>query len=187
MQIPATQIRVGMVLEVNGELFSVLKTEHITPGKGNALMQTKLRSLKTGLSRDQRFRSSESVERVSVDQVEIEFLYEDGEDYHFMNTQTFDQFPLSREFLGDAVYYLTPNLKLQANMYEGEIISIDLPLTVELEVVETEPVLKGATVSASKKPAKLSTGLQVQVPQFIDVGTVIKVDTRDGSYLDRVK
>lgn len=185
--IQATQIRPGMVIVLDGNLYRVLSVHHVTPGNWRGMVQSKLRNLKTGSNYEHRFRSEDRVEQGTLEQHEMEYLYSSGEEYVFMNTETFDQVHLGLDVLGDAVYYLTPNCRLQIDFYEGNPMAIELPLTVDLKVVETEPGLKGATVTNQLKPAKLETGLVVQVPAFIGVGEVIRVDTSDGKYLERAK
>ena len=187
MAIPATQMRPGMIIKHNGELHSVFKVEHRTPGNLRAFIQAKLRNLRTGAMFEHRFRSADAVDRVIVDEAEMEYLYNDGSDYYFMNTDTYDQLHISREILGDAVDYLISNIKLNVEFYEGKPIGIELPQTVDMEVIETEPGLKSATASSVMKPAKMETGLVVQVPPFIGAGERIRVDTAEGTYLERVK
>ena len=169
----------------NNDLYSILKMEHRTPGNLRAFVQVKMRNLRTGAMFDNRFSSTEQVERAILDEQEMEFLYQEGDDYTFMNTETYDQVALNTELLGDAVNYLIPNIKVHVEFYEGKPISVELPATVDLKVIETEPGLKGATVSNVGKPAKLETGLVVQVPSFINEGETIRVSTAEGSYLER--
>lgn len=187
MAIPATQLRPGMIIKHNHELHSVFSVEHRTPGNLRAFIQAKLRNLRTGSMFEHRFRSADAIDRVVVDEVEMEYLYSDGGDYYFMNTENFEQIRLSTDILGGAVEYLAPNIHLKVEFYEGKPIGIELPQTVDLEVVETEPGLKSATASSVMKPAKLETGLVVQVPPFINQGERIRVDTAEGVYLERVK
>jgi elongation factor P len=136
---------------------------------------------------DHRYRSVDLVEKVSLDEHEMEYLYKDGNDYHFMNTETYEQTHLNHEVLGDSIFYLTPNLRIKVEFYEGNPIGVDLPPTVDMEVIETEPGLKSATASNVNKPAKMETGLVVQVPPFIDVGEKIRIDTNEGKYMERVR
>jgi elongation factor P len=185
MAIPATQMRPGMVIKHNNDLHSVFSVEHRTPGNLRAFIQAKLRNLRTGAMFEHRFRSGDAIEKVSVDEVKMEYLYNDGDDYYFMDTQTYEQTPLKHEMLGDAVEYLTPNLQITVEFFDGKPVGVELPQTVELTVVETEPGLKSATASSVTKPAKTETGLIVQVPPFINEGDKIKVDTSDGAYLSR--
>ncbi len=185
--IQATQIRPGMVILMDGNLYRVLSVNHVTPGNWRGMVQTKMRNLKTGSNYEHRFRSEDRVEQGNLEQHEMEYLYAAGGEYVFMNTETYDQVHLSPDVLGDAVYYLTPNCKLDIDFYEGNPVAIELPMTVDLKVVETEPGLKGATVTNQLKPAKLETGLMVQVPGFISVGETLRIDTATGKYLERAK
>jgi len=185
--INATQLRVGMIIKHKGDLCRVLGVTHLTPGNKRGLVQTKLRSLSTGNSFDHRFRSDDAVEKAVLDQKEMQCLYEDGDGFVFMDTKDFEQVKLDKETLGDAVNYLLPNTVVTVEYFEGRPVGVELPTAVELRVVETEPPLKGATAAGGSKPAKLETGIVVDVPQFIEVGETIKVDTRDGTYLERVK
>ena len=185
MSIPATQLRPGMIIKHNNDLHSVFSVEHRTPGNLRAFIQAKLRNLRTGAMFEHRFRSPDPIEKVNVDEVEMEFLYSDGDNYYFMDTTNYEQTHLSREILGDAVFYLISNLKIQVEFFDGKAVGIELPGIVELKVIETEPGLKSATASSVTKPAKTETGLVVQVPPFINEGEKIKVDTSDGSYLSR--
>jgi elongation factor P len=183
--IPATQLRPGMVIKFNNDLYSVFKMEHRTPGNLRGFVQAKMRNLKTGTMIEHRFSSEDRVERASLDEHEMEYLYDDGEFFYFMNTETFDQMHLTKEILGDATNFLIPQLKVNVEFYEGKPISVELPPSVALTVVETEPGLKGATVSNVTKPAKLETGLVVQVPPFINEGERIRVSTSEAAYLER--
>jgi elongation factor P len=185
--IQATQIRPGMVIVFEGNLYRVMTVNHVTPGNWRGMVQTKLRNLKSGSNYEHRFRSEDRVEQGHLEQHEMEYLYQSGDDYVFMNTETFDQVTLTPDVLGDAVHYLTANCKLQIDFYEGNPVAIELPLTVDMKVVETEPGLKGATVTNQMKPAKMETGLIVQVPPFINIGEVLRIDTSDGSYIERAK
>ena len=187
MAIPATQLRPGMIIKHNNDLHSVFSVEHRTPGNLRAFIQAKLRNLRTGAMFEHRFRSADAVDRVIVDEAEMEYLYNDGSDYYFMNTESYEQIHMSGEVLGGAVDYLIPNIKLSVEFYEGKPIGIELPQTVDMEVVETEPGLKSATASSVMKPATLETGLVVQVPPFINAGEKIRVDTAEGTYMERVK
>jgi elongation factor P len=183
----ATNIRKGQIIEVGGEPCRVMEFRHVTPGKGNAVVQTRLRNLRSGSSFEQRFRSTENVERVMLETQEFEYLYQDGADYVFMNTENYEQVHLSDELLGDVVHYLLPNLKVGVELYQGSPMGINPPSSVNLKVVETEPSLKGATAASQNKPATMETGLVVQVPPFIEIGELISVDTSDGKYLGRAK
>jgi elongation factor P len=186
MQISATQLRPGMVVIFNKELHSIFTMTHRTPGNLRGFVQVKMRNFKSGSMFEHRFSSEDKVERAQLEQADMEYLYdENGENYYFMNTETFEQIYLSKELLGDAVGYLIPNLKVQVEFHEGKPLSVELPAAVELTVVETEPGIKGATVSNVGKPAKMESGLVVQVPAFINEGEKIRVSTTDGSYLSR--
>ena len=183
--IPATQMRPGMVIVFNKELHSVFSVTHRTPGNLRGFVQAKMRNLRSGSMTEHRFSSEDRVEKANLDEQEMEYLYDDGEYYYFMNIETFEQMHLTKEILGDAPSYLIPQLKVVVEFYEGKAISVELPATVDLTVVETEPGLKGATVSNVTKPAKLETGLVVQVPPFITEGEKIRVNTSEGTYQER--
>ena len=185
MAIPATQMRPGMIIKHNDQLHLVFKVEHRTPGNLRAFIQAKLRNLKSGAMFEHRFRSVDSIEKVSIDEVAMDFLYADGDDYYFMNPVDYEQTVLKGSTLGDAVEYLTPNLQIKVSYHDGNAVGIELPSAVELTVVETEPGLKAATASSVTKPAKTETGLVVQVPAFINEGEKIRVDTSEGAYLSR--
>ena len=185
MAIPATQMRPGMIIKHNDQLHLVFKVEHRTPGNLRAFIQAKLRNLKSGAMFEHRFRSADAIEKVVVDEITMEFLYSDGDDYYFMNPEDFEQTMLKHSTLGEAVEYLTPNMQITVSYFDGVPVGIDLPQTVELTVVETEPGLKSATASSVTKPAKMETGLIVQVPPFINEGERIRVDTAEGAYLSR--
>ena len=183
--ISATQLRPGMVIKFNNELFSIFSVFHRTPGNLRGFVQAKMRNLRSGAMIEHRFSSEDRVERAVLDEQEMEYLYDDGEYYYFMNTSTFEQMHLTKDLLGEGVQYLVPQLKVNVEFYEGKPISVELPPTVDLTVVETEPGLKGATVSNVTKPAKTETGLVVQVPPFINQGEKIRVNTADGTYQER--
>jgi len=185
MSIPATQLRPGMIIKHNNDLHAVFSVEHRTPGNLRAFIQAKLRNLRTGAMFEHRFRSPDPIEKIVVDEMEMEFLYADGDDYYFMNTETFEQIHLNKDVLGDATDYLTSNLQIKVEFYDGKAVGVELPQTVELTVIETEPGLKSATASNVTKPAKLETGVVVQVPPFINEGEKIRVDTAEGAYLSR--
>jgi elongation factor P len=185
MSIPATQLRPGMIIKHNNDLHSVFRVEHRTPGNLRAFIQAKLRNLRTGAMFEHRFRSPDPIEKVIVDEINMEFLYSDGDDYYFMNTENYEQTQLNRDTLGDSVDYLTSNLQIKVEFFDGKAVGIELPQTVTLTVLETEPGLKSATASSVTKPAKTETGLVVQVPPFINEGEKIKVDTAEGVYLSR--
>jgi len=181
----ANDLRPGMVIKHNNELFSIYKAEHRTPGNLRAFVQAKMRNLRTGAIIDHRFRSTDDVERAIIDETEMQYLYSDGDSYCFMNTQTFDQVHLHRDVIADRAQFLVPDVMLKVEYYEGRPIDIQLPPTVDLKVVETEPGIKGGSATNVGKPAKLETGLVVQVPPFIGEGETIRVDTIEGKYLER--
>ncbi|HET7746616.1 MAG TPA: elongation factor P [Vicinamibacteria bacterium] len=185
--IQATQLKRGMCIKHDNDLYKVFEAQHKTPGNLRGMVQARLRHLKSGSIIEHRFRSVDMVERAMLDETEMESLYRDGDMYHFMNAETYEQIGLSDEVLGDAVQYLIPNIKLKVEMYEGRPVGIELPLTVEMTVVETEPAIKGASVSNVGKPAKMETGMVVQVPAFISEGDRIRIDTATGSYIERAR
>lgn len=174
-----------MVIKFNNELFSVFKMEHRTPGNLRGFVQVKMRNLRSGSQIEHRFSSEDRVEKAMLDEHEMEYLYDDGEYYYFMNTENYEQMHFTKDTLGDSVNYLVPQLKVTVEFYEGKPISVELPPSVDLTVVETEPGLKGATVSNVTKPAKMETGLMVQVPPFINQGEKIRVSTSEGTYQER--
>ena len=181
----ANDLRPGMVIKHNNELFSIYKAEHRTPGNLRAFVQAKMRNLRTGAIIDHRFRSTDDVERAIIDETEMQYLYSDGDSYHFMNTQTFDQVHIHKDVIADRAQFLVPDVMLKVEFYDGRPIDIELPATVDLKVVETEPGIKGGSATNVGKPAKLETGLVVQVPPFIGEGETIRVDTTEGKYLER--
>ena len=185
MAIPATQMRPGMIIKHNDQLHLVFKVEHRTPGNLRAFIQVKLRNLRNGAMFEHRFRSPDPIEKINVDEIEMEYLYNDGDSYYFMDTSNYEQTHLTKDTLGDAVDYLIPNLQIKVEFFDGKAVGIELPQTVILTVMETEPGLKSATASSVTKPAKTETGLIVQVPPFINEGEKIKVDTSEGAYLAR--
>jgi len=185
MAIPATQMRPGMIIKHNDKLHMVFSVEHRTPGNLRAFIQAKLRNLSSGAMFEHRFRSGDAIDRVVVDEIAMEYLYNDGDDYIFMDTTSYEQTTLSREILGDAVDYLLPNIGISVSFYDGKAVGIELPQVVEMTVVETEPGIKSATASSVTKPAKTETGLIVQVPPFINEGEKIRIDTSEGAYMSR--
>jgi elongation factor P len=174
-----------MVIKFNNDLYSVFSVSHRTPGNLRGFVQAKMRSLRSGTMTEHRFSSEDKVEKALLEQHDMEYLYDDGEYYYFMNIETFEQLHLMKDLLGDATQYLIPQLKVSVEFYEGKPMSVELPPTVDLTVVETEPGLKGATVSNVTKPAKMETGLVVQVPPFITEGEKIRVNTAEGTYQER--
>ena len=184
MSIPATQMRPGMIIKHNNDLHLVFSVEHRTPGNLRAFIQAKLRNVRTGAMFIERFRSPDPIDRIRVDEIKMEYLYNDGDDYYFMD-DSYEQTMLKRETLGDAVEFLTPNLSINVSFHDGKAVGIELPGVVEMTVVETEPGIKSATASSVTKPAKTETGLMVQVPPFINEGEKIRVDTAEGAYMSR--
>jgi len=183
--IAATQLRPGMVIKFNNELFSIFSVFHRTPGNLRGFVQAKMRNLRSGAMIEHRFSSEDRVERAALEQHTMEYLYDDGEYYYFMNSETFEQMHLTKDLLGEAVQYLAPQLAVTVEFFEGKPISVELPATVDLTVVQTEPSLRGATISNVTKPAKLETGLVVQVPPFVNTGDRIRVSTAEGAYQER--
>jgi elongation factor P len=183
--IQATQLRPGMVIKFNNDLYSIFSMAHRTPGNLRGFVQVKMRSLRSGTMSEHRFSSEDRVERAALEEQEMEYLYDDGEYYYFMNIESFEQMHFTKDLLGDAVNYLIPQLHVTVEFYEGKPMSVELPPTVDMTVMETEPGLKGATVSNVTKPAKLETGLVVQVPPFIIEGEKIRVSTAEGTYQER--
>ena len=174
-----------MVIKFNNELYTIFKMEHRTPGNLRGFVQVKMRSIRSGSMTEHRFSSEDRVERAALEEHEMEYLYDDGEYYYFMNTENFEQMHLTKELLGDSVEFLVSQLKVNIEFYEGKPISVELPPTVDLKVIETEPGMKGASVSNVTKAAKLETGLVVQVPPFINEGDKIRVSTSEGTYQER--
>jgi len=187
MLIPATQLRAGMIIKYQNDLFRVMNVVHVTPGNWRGMVQTKMRNMRSGTQMENRFRSEDKVDRVTFEQHDMEFLYEADGRYHFMNTETFEQIELDGDSLGDTVKYLTQNLRVQVDFYEEKPMGVTLPKTVDLKVTHTEPGMKGATVTNVLKPATVETGAVVQVPSFIAIDDVIRVDTESGEYLSRAK
>jgi elongation factor P len=185
--IKATLLRPGMVIQHGGDLFSVFSTEHRTPGNKRGSMQTRMKNLRTGSIVDHRFRAEEFLERAILDEVEFEYLYNEGDAYHFMNTESYEQMQMNKEELGETVYYLIPNTLVKIEFFQDKAIGLDLPDTMELKVVQTEPTVQKATASAVMKPATLETGLVIQVPPFVNQGDKVKVDTTEARYVQRVE
>ena len=183
----ANDIRRGMIIMYNNVPHRVMDFQHRTPGNLRAFVQAKLRNIKTGSSTEVRFSSTENIERAMLEEHEMEYMYSDGDMYHFMNTETYDQIALDNETLGDAMDYLVAGAKIKIEFFENSPMGVELPPAVELTVVETAPELKGATASNSPKPAKLETGVTIQVPPFIKEGDRIRVDPTKGVYLERAK
>lgn len=179
------ELRKGITIEHDGKLYQVIDYQHVKM-KRTALARLKLRDIRDGHTIEQTFQSSEKFVRARLDYRSMQYLYNDGDLYYFMDEENFEQIPISAGQLGDALNYLKEGMSVQVSSYKGELVGVELPIAVELEVVDTEPGFKGDTATAGNKPAKLETGVTIQVPLFINAGDVIRVDTRDGSYLERV-
>jgi elongation factor P len=187
MAIPATQIRKGMVLVFEGDPCRVVEFRHHTPGNLRAMVQAKLKNLRTGSGFEHRFRAADSIEPATMETHDLEFLYQGGDTYHFMNSENYDQLEMDDEMLGDNAQWMQPGMKIQAEYYDGRPIGIRLPNSLTLEVVETAPVMKTATKNASSKPAKLENGVSINVPEFISTGDKIRVNPTTGEYQERAK
>jgi elongation factor P len=183
--IQATRLKKGMLIKDGQDLFRVLDLQHVTPGNLRGFVRVKLRNIRNGTLSDQKLRSEDSIERATLDEREMQYLYLDGDGYYFMDTSSFEQVHISSEALGDSVHYLKPEMTIQVEFYGSEPVGIELPQTVDLKVTDTAPGIKGATASAQVKPATLETGLVVQVPPFVNSGDVIRVNTETGEYLSR--
>lgn len=187
MAMPATQIRRGMVLVFEGDPCRVVEFRHHTPGNLRAMVQAKLKNLRTGSNFEHRFRAADSIEKASMETHELEFLYKGGDTYHFMNTENYDQLEMDEEALGDNAQWMQPGMKILAEYYNGRPIGIELPNYLVLEIVDTAPVMRSATKTASTKPATLENGVTVNVPEFISTGEKVRVNPSTGEYLDRAK
>jgi elongation factor P len=181
----ANDLRPGMIIRHNNDLFTIYKAEHRTPGNLRAFVQARMRNLRTGALADHRFRSEDTVERANIDEIEMQYLYSDGDSYYFMNTANYEQINLHKESVGDRAAYLVADILLKVDFFEGRPVDIQLPATVDLKVVQTEPGIKGGSATNVTKPATLETGVVVQVPPFIDAGETIRVDTTEGKYIER--
>lgn len=185
MKIKALEVRDGTLIEIDGEVYEVVDFMHITPGKGRAVMRTKLKNISTGKVLERTFSSGEILERAEVERKVMQYLYREGEDYVFMDMTTYEQVHLSEDHLGDAPKFLKDHMEIAVMWYNGQPIGVDLPPKVKLKVVSTVPGVKGDTVTQATKPATLETGHQVQVPLFINEGELLVIDTRDGKYVER--
>jgi elongation factor P len=184
--IQATRLKKGMLIKMGGDLCRVLELQHFTPGNKRGFVQVKLRNIRTSALSDHKFRSEDDVERATLDEREMQYLYKDGESFHFMDTTTFEQLHIAAEALGESVNYIIPDALITVEFYGEEPVGIELPQTVDLKVEDTVPGIKGATASAQVKPARLETGLVVQVPPFVNTGDKVRVNTDTGEYLSRV-
>ncbi|HWJ14723.1 MAG TPA: elongation factor P [Gemmatimonadaceae bacterium] len=187
MAIPATQIRRGMVIVFEGEPCRIIEFRHHTPGNLRAMVQAKLKNLRTGSSFEHRFRAADSIDPASMETHDLEFLYQGGDTYHFMNVENYDQLEMDEESLGDNAQWMQPGMKIQAEYYDGRPVGIKLPNSLVLEVVDTAPVMKTATKTASTKPATLENGVTINVPEFVGTGDKVKVNPSTGEYQERAK
>jgi elongation factor P len=185
MAVSTNDLKNGMSLDLPEGLFSVVEFQHVKPGKGGAFVRTKLKNVRSGAVIERTYRADEKLEQAIIDKREMQFLYRDGADFVFMDTTSYEQMTASPDLLGDTPNFLKEGDAANLQMYNGEIVGVDLPAAVELKVSETEPGIQGDRVSGARKPATLQTGLVVQVPLFVNTGDVIKVDTRSGEYLTR--
>ena len=183
--IQATRLKKGMLVKVGADLFRVLELQHVTPGNLRGFVRVKFRNIRNGSLSDQKLRSEDSLDRAVLDEREMQYLYKDGDSFHFMDTGNYEQSHISGEVLGDSVNYLIPESTIKVEFYGSEPVGIELPPTVDLKVEDTAPGIKGATASAQVKPARLETGLVVQVPPFVNTGDIIRVNTETGEYLSR--
>jgi elongation factor P len=183
--IQATRMKKGMLIKVGEDLFRVLELQHVTPGNLRGFVRVKFRNIRSGTLSDQKLRSEDSVERATLDERAMQYLYRDGDSFHFMDTESYEQLHISQEALGDAVNYIVPDAVINVEFYGSEPVGIELPVTVDLKVEDTAPGIKGATASAQVKPARLETGLVVQVPPFVNTGDKVRVSTETGEYLSR--
>jgi elongation factor P len=184
--ITTNDLKTGITLELDNGLFQVVEFQHVKPGKGGAFVRTRLRNVKTGNMLERTFNAGVRVEQAIIDRKEMQFLYRDGDDYVFMDNETYDQSHVQPAALGDVADYLVESMTAQIAYYQGEIIGVEIPASVELTVTETEPGVQGDRVSGARKPATLETGKVIQVPLFVNVGDRVKVDTRSGEYITRV-
>src|SRR5208282_4472638 len=187
MLIQATQLRAGMIVEYNKDLWRVMTVTHITPGNWRGMVQTKLRNIKSGSQTENRFRSEDRVERIILSQLTMQFLYQDGDEFHFMNNESFEQITIPKELIEDVAGFLTPNLAVEVEFYETTPLNVTLPKTVSLKVVRTDPGMRNAAVTNTLKPATLETGLVIQVPHFVIEGDTITINTETNDYLSRSK
>jgi elongation factor P len=184
--IDSGEMRKGVTIELDDKLYQVLSYQHIKVGRGSAQVRLKMRDIRSGHTIERTFQASEKFKRARLDSRFMQYLYNDGDSYYFMDEKSFEQIPISADQLGDALDYLKENTSVEVSSYKGQLIGVEMPITVELEVTETGPGFKGDTATAGNKPAKLETGITIQVPLFINNGDIIKVDTRTGQYLERV-
>lgn len=185
MQINVTSVRVGNILEIDNGLWRVIKTNHVTPGKGVACMQLEMRNIESGNKTNKRFNSTERVERVILTQRDMQYLYADGEQHHFMDLETYDQITLNEDMLEYALQYMLPESTVQVEFHEERPLNVQLPQSVTLEVVECDASIKGQTATGSYKPGKLETGASIMVPPYLEAGTRVRINTETGDYIER--
>jgi elongation factor P len=183
--VSATDFKNGVTVEIDGVVYLVIEFQHVKPGKGAAFVRTKLRNLKNGGIIDKTFRPTEKMPKAHIDKQDMEYLYKDENIYHFMDSTTYEQMAVNKEDIGEALKYIKENMVVKILMHNGKVFGIEPPLSVELEIIETEPGFKGDTAQGATKPATVETGANVNVPLFVEVGTIIKIDTRTGDYLGR--
>lgn len=184
--ISSNDFQTGLTIELDGEIYMVIEFQHVKPGKGAAFVRSKLRNMRSGATTEKTFRAGEKIARALIEKKEMEYLYSTGEEYVFMDTESYEQVFLNKNQLGDNLNFLKENMQLLVMVFKGEVIGIEMPHSVELIVTETDPGFKGDTASGGSKPAKLETGFVVQVPFFINEGDVVRIDTRTGAYIERV-
>jgi elongation factor P len=184
--ISTNDFHTGVTIEFDGDIFTVLEFQHVKPGKGQAFVRSKLKNLRTGSIVDKTFRAGEKVQKAHLERKEMEYLYREGDDFHVMDMETYEQITLTAAQIGDGVKFMKENDRLNVVVHNEEVLGVDVPITVFLKITEAEPGIKGDTASGATKPATLETGLVVQVPLFINEGDTIKIDTRTGYYIERV-
>lgn len=187
MQVSTSEFRNGLKIEIDGEPFAIVEFQHVKPGKGGAFVRTKLKSLKTGNVIDRTYRSGEKVDVPDLEEKKMQYLYAADKDRYFMDTATYEQISLDEKQLGDSVQYLKENMEIKVLYHRGAPISIEVPMFVELKIVKTDPGIRGDTATGGSKPATLETGAVVKVPLYLNEGDVIKIDTRTGAFIERVK
>lgn len=183
--ISAGDFRNGATFEMDGQIYQVVEFQHVKPGKGSAFVRTKYKNLKTGSVVERSFNPSEKFEQVRLERADMSYIYKDGELYYFMNTETYEQLPIHQDLLGDSLRFLKEGMVVHIVTYKGEILLVELPISVELEVIQSEPAVRGDTAQSAMKTVVIETGAEVKVPMFIETGDVIRIDTRSGDYLER--
>ncbi len=184
--ISAGEFRNGVTFEMDSQVYKIVEFQHVKPGKGAAFVRTKLKNVMTGAALEKTFNPTEKVQEAQIDRKDMQYLYNDGEMYYFMDNATYEQLPLNKEELSDTLYYLTDNMVVKVVSYKGKVFGVEPPIFVELEVTYTEPGFKGDTSTGATKPATTETGLVINVPLFVEIGNKIRIDTRTGQYMERV-